>query len=228
MRLFQLLVTGVLGVGSLLVAQNGLAASAEQYRAMGLAYREQERYPEAIAVLQKAVELEPSNLSGRVLLGWTQHKAGRATDAAQTLEQAFHLNPFDVPTLNALGIVYLVGGQLQSAIATHSWAALLKPDNEIACYNLSLALERVGQFDWAVTTAKVAAKLEPTNPHPLVAGAIAHWKNGDRALAQQAYRQAIGVDPRYNDSAFLGYLNEAGFSSDQIRLSRTVLASLNQ
>lgn len=222
----RLLLSGILLVGGLLSSHPSLAAAAGDYRQMGLAYRDQERYPEAIAAFQKAVELEPDNLSGRVLLGWTQHRAGQAAAAATTLEQTLSLNPFDVPTLNALGIVYLVGGKLDAAVATHSWAAILKPDNEIAYYNLSLAFERLQQYDWAIATAKEAAKLEPDNPHPPVAEAIAHWGNGDRALAQKAYQQALALDSRYRDSAFLNYLDEAGFSQVQIQKSKTVLQSL--
>lgn len=222
----KILIAGVGVAANLLMVGSAGAITAQGYRQIGLNYREQERYPEAIAALKQAVELDPENLSGRVLLGWTQHKAGQETEAATTLAQSLRLNPFDVPTLNALGIVYLVSGQLSAAVASHTWAAVLKPDNEIAYYNLSLAFERLQQYDWAVATAKKAAKLEPSNPHPLVAEAIAHWGNGDRALAQTAYQQALKVDPRYNDSAFLNYLDEAGFSTDQIQLSRQVLQML--
>ncbi|PZV06881.1 MAG: hypothetical protein DCF22_22960 [Leptolyngbya sp.] len=213
-------------IASLLVPSSAFAQPAADYRQQGLSLREQERYSEAIAALQKSVELEPQNLSGRVLLGWTQHKAGQTPIAEKTLLEAFNLNPFDVPTLNALGIVYLVGGKLNNAIAAHSWAALLKPNNEIAHYNLSLALERIGQYDWAIATAKEAAKLEPSNPHPLVAEAIAHLGNQETSLAQAAFRQAIAIDPRYSDSGFLTYLNEAGFSPNQILRSQQILRSL--
>ena len=215
---------GILLLSSLIPGA-GWAATAEQLRQTGLNYRQQERYPEAIAALKQAVALDPQNISGRVLLGWTQHKAGQEPEATATLEQTLALNPFEVTNLNALGIVHLVSGRLPAAIATHGWAALLKPDNEIAHYNLSLALERLGQYNWAIATAKTAAKLEPSNPHPFVALAIAHWGNGDRLLAQQAYRQALSVDGRYGDSAFLNYLNEAGFSADQIQRSKQVLQS---
>ena len=205
------------------IAEVSWAATAEQLRLAGLSYRQQERYPEAIAALKQAVALEPENVSGRVLLGWTQHKAGQDTEATETLERTLALNPFEVSNLNALGIVHLVSDRLPAAIATHGWAALLKPDNEIAHYNLSLAFERLGQYQWAIATAKTAAKLEPSNSHPFVALAIAHWGNGDRPLAQQAYQQAVAVDGRYRDSSFLNYLNEAGFSSDQIQRSKQVL-----
>ena len=220
------LVIGSGTVASLLISTSAFAQSATDYRQQGLSLREQERYSEAIAVLQKSVELEPQNLSGRVLLGWTQHKAGQTSIAEKTLLETFNLNPFDVPTLNALGIVYLVGGKLNNAIAAHSWAALLKPDNEIAHYNLSLAFERVGQYDWAIATAKEAAKLESSNPHPLVAEAIAHAGNQETSLAQAAFRQAIALDSRYGDSNFLTYLDEAGFSTDQILRSQQILRSL--
>ena len=214
-----------LGVGLVSVAPV-LATSAETYRQQGLSYREQERYPEAIAAFEQAVAMEPTNLSGKVLLGWTQHKAKQNAAAAKTLLQALELNPFNVQTLNALGIVYLVEGQLTAAIAAHAWAATLQPTNEIPSYNLSLAFERMGQYNFAIATAKTAAKLEPTNPHPLVALAIAQWGNGEKAQAQQAYRQALSVDPRYSDAAFLNYLNEAGFSQDQIERSKIVLQTV--
>ncbi|MGI0484597.1 tetratricopeptide repeat protein [Pantanalinema rosaneae CENA516] len=218
------IVSVLLGI-NWLMAQPTFAQSASEYRQLGLTYRNQERYDDAIAALQKAVALEPESQSGRVLLGWTQHKAGQNPQAAETLLQGFYRDLFDVPTLNALGIVYLVSDQLPNAIAAHTWAATLKPDNEIAYYNLSLAFERIGQYDWAIAAAKEAAKLEPSNPHPPVAEAIAHWGNQDTTLAQQTYQQAIELDPRYADAAFLDYLNEAGFSAEQIQTSKRVLAS---
>jgi Flp pilus assembly protein TadD len=227
---FKELIIGIGAIASVLFPSSAIAQSSAQtaadYRQQGLSLREQERYPDAIAALQKAVELEPQNLSGRVLLGWTQHKAGQTSTAATTLLETFYLNPFEVPTLNALGIVYLVSGDLNPAIAAHSWAALLKPSNEIAHYNLSLAFERIGQYDWAIATAKEAAKLEPSNPHPLVAEAIAHLGNQETEQAHTAFRQAIALDPRYSDPGFLAYLNEAGFSAEQIQRSQKLLRSL--
>jgi tetratricopeptide (TPR) repeat protein len=214
---------GTVAASSTLSARPAIAQSAEQYRQLGLSLRQQERYSEAIAALNQAVALDPENISGRVLLGWTQHRGGQHAAAAATLQETMQRNPFDVPTLNALGIVHLVTGQLPAAIATHGWAALLKPDNEIAYYNLSLAFERIGQYDWAVATAREAVKLEPSNPHPLIAEAIAHWGNQARSQAQQSYQQALGLDGRYQNATFLEGLTEAGFSTKQIQTTKRVL-----
>ncbi|HIK13994.1 MAG TPA: tetratricopeptide repeat protein [Leptolyngbyaceae cyanobacterium M33_DOE_097] len=218
---------GLMIVGVLLTAPAIAAPTAAEYRQMGLQLRNQERYTDAIAALQKAVELEPNNVSGRVLLGWTQHKADQRVEAAATLTQAFYLNPFDVPTLNALGIVQLVEGQLGGAIASHGWAAVLKADNEIAYYNLSLAFERIGQYDWAIAAAQKAATLEPNNPHPLVAEAVAHWGNGEKEQAQRAYQRAQSLNGAYADPGYLAIdLPRAGFSETQLGTSQQIRKSL--
>jgi Flp pilus assembly protein TadD len=202
--------------------------SATQYRQLGLRYREQERLPEAIATLQKAVELDPDNLSGRVMLGWTLHLAEQDQAATHVLEQTLHHNPFHIPTLNALGIVYLVNNRLVAAVTTHGWATALKPDNEIAHYNLSLGFHRLQQYHWAIAAAQTAMELEPNNPHPIVALAIAHWDNGETAIDHHVYRQAIHLDPRYRDAMFLRHLEEAGFSTNQIEKSQEVLESFQK
>lgn len=215
----------VLTASSLFIAQPTLAIPASEYRALGLSYRAAAKYPEAIAALQKSVELEPQNLSGRVLLGWTQHLAGQKEAAAESLIQVLYRDPNSIPALNALGIVYLVSGKLNAAVFVHAWAAILQPKNEIAYYNLSLAFERLQSYEPAISAAKRAAQLEPTNPHPLVALSLAHWQKGDRAAAEAAYRQAYNLDGRYGDRIFLNHLLQAGFSQPQIEMTKHILAA---
>ncbi len=198
---------------------------ADQYRQLGLTYRQQERFDEAIAALQKSVTLDPQNLDGRIILGWTQHLAKKDDAAAKSLWDAIYLAPTSLQAFNAIGIVYLVRGDLPQAVILHSWAALLKSDNEIAHYNLSLAYQRSQQYDLAIAYAQKAIELEPTNPHPFVALAIAQWSSGDRPRANKIFREAIVVDPRYRSPDFLNFLNEAGFSNEQILIAKQVLAS---
>lgn len=231
-RLIQIMrwmLSGLLATSSYCIASSASATpSASEYRQLGLTYRQQEQYPEAIAALQQAVVLDPENLAGRISLGWTQHLAGQGEAAMESLFQVLYRDPFSVPALNALGIVYLVNGHLMSEVMTHTWAATLKPDNEIAYYNLSLGLHRLGQYEWAVVMGNQAAALEPTNPHPPVAVAIAYWDAEQQTLAQEAYRQALALDGRYRDREFLNYLDEAGFSAEQIRTAQAVLAAVGE
>lgn len=200
--------------------------AADEYRQLGLTYRKQERFDDAIASLQQSVTLDPSNLDGRIILGWTQHLAKKDNDAAASLWEAIYLSPTSLQAFNAIGIVYLVRGDLPQAVVLHSWASLLKTDNEIAHYNLSLAYQRLKQYDLAIAYAQKAVELEPSNPHPFVAMAIAQWASGDKTSAKKIFREAISVDARYRSPDFLNFLNEAGFSKDQIQTSKQILASL--
>ena len=195
---------------------------AAQYRQLGLDYRGQGRYAEAIASLEDAVELDPQNLSGQVILGWTLHLNGQAEHALDVLQQALLQDESYVPALNALGIVYLVDGQLENAVETHTQAVTLEPDNEVGYYNLSLAYQRLGNYESAIANAQQAAGLEPSNPHPLVALAVAHWNHQDPTTAKQIYQQAIDLEPRYREAWFLDHLQQAGFSPEQIQVTDVI------
>lgn len=199
--------------------------AADAYRQSGLDYRRQERFEEAISDLQKSVSLDPQNIDGRIILGWTQHLAKQRDAAAVSLWEAIYRSPTSLQAFNAIGIVYLVRGDLPQAVLLHSWAAMLKSDNEIAHYNLSLAYHRLQQYDLAIAYAQKASELEPSNPHPFVAQAIAHWSSGDLANGKKLFNQAIAIDARYRSADFLNFLNEAGFSDDQIQTSKIILAS---
>jgi len=199
---------------------------AANLRQAGLEQRNQGNLAGAIATFQQAVEQDPENLSGYVLLGWTQHLAEQRSVAKDSLLKALDRNPNYIPALNALGIVYLVDGDLQAAVETHTRAATLETGNEIAHYNLSLAYQRLGQFEEAIAQATTATELEPGNPHPWVALAIAHQSQGNVAEAQQAYQQAIQLNRRYRDAAYLAHLAQAGFSPDQIQLTEALRTSL--
>ena len=201
-------------------------AEAATLRQEGLALRNQGDIEGAIAPLKAAVALESDNISGYVLLGWTEHLAGQRTAAAETLQDALRQNPDDIPALNALGIVYLVDGALEQAVENHTRAVDLDQDNKIAHYNLSLAYQRLGDFEAAIARATRATELEPGNPHPWVALAIAHASAEEMEAAIAAYQQAIQVDARYRDASQLTFLEQAGFSADQIEAAEAIRVQL--
>jgi tetratricopeptide (TPR) repeat protein len=193
--------------------------AAQKYRQSGLKLRQQGNYIEAIQSFEKAAKLDPNNLSGRVLWGWTLHLAEKETEATEVLQQVLAEDASNIPALNALGIVYLVSGNLNDAVKTHQQAVSLNPKNEIAHYNLALAYQRLKEYDPALTHAKEATQLEPNNPHTWVAIALVYWDKGDKPQAKAMYQRAINLDSRYRQSSFLSHLKLAGFSAAQIQLT---------
>ncbi len=204
------------------------AQQAAEYRLQGLEAMRQRQLTEAIALLRQSITLAPDNLNGRVMLGWTLHLDGQAAAAKAELMEVISRDPSNVKAFNAIGIANLVTGDLSYAVLFHLWGAWLQPDNEIAYYNLSLALQRLGLYAPALATGSRATQLEPENPHPWIAVALSQWDTQQIPQAQATYRQALALDGRYGDRAFLGYLNEAGFSSDQIQTTRQILTSLSR
>jgi Flp pilus assembly protein TadD len=110
-----------------------------------------------------------------------------------------------------------VDGQLEKSVATHLKAAQLKPDNEIAHYNLSLAYHRLENCGRAIAHGEKAVTLEPSNPHPWVALAMVNGCQNQPSEARKNYQQAISLDPRYREGWFLEHLQEAGFSTEQVK-----------
>jgi len=192
--------------------------AAQTYRQSGLKLRQRGNYTEAIASFEKAAKLDPNNLSGRILWGWTLHLAEKEAEASEVLQQVLAQDAHNIPALNALGIVYLVSGNLTDAVKTHQQAVSLNPKNEIAHYNLALAYQRLKDYDSALTHAQQATQLEPNNPHTWVAIALVYWEKGDKTQAKTMYQRAINLDSRYRQSGFLSHLKLAGFSADQIQL----------
>ena len=193
--------------------------AAQTYRQSGLKLRQRGNYTEAIASFEKAAKLDPSNLSGRILWGWTLHLAEKETEATEVLQQILAKDANNIPALNALGIVYLVSGNLNDAVKTHQQAVNLDNKNEIAHYNLALAYQRLKKYDPALIHAQQATQLEPNNPHTWVAIALVYWDKGDKSQAKAMYKRAINLDSRYRQSSFLSHLKLAGFSADQIQLT---------
>ena len=196
--------------------------AAQTYRQSGLKLRQRGNYAEAIASFEKAAKLDPSNLSGRILWGWTLHLAEKETEATEVLQQVLAQDANNIPALNALGIVYLVSGNLTDAVKTHQQAVNLNPKNEIAHYNLALAYQRLKEYDPALIHAKEATQLEPNNPHTWVAIALVYWNKGDKSQAKAMYQRAINLDSRYRQLGFLSHLKLAGFSADQIELTNKI------
>ena len=194
----------------------------QKYRQLGLKSRQQGNYTKAIQFLEKAANLDPSNLSGQILLGWTLHLAEKETEATEVLQKVLEQDANNLQALNALGIVYLVSGNLENAVKTHQKAVSLNPKNEIAHYNLALAYQRLQKWDLALIHANQATQLEPNNPHTWVAIALVYWDKGDKNQAKKMYNRAINLDSRYRQSAFLSDLKLAGFSADQIQLTRKI------
>jgi tetratricopeptide (TPR) repeat protein len=92
--------------------------SADTWRILGEAYYFSHRYSQAIAQLQKTVELDPQYWFPHMGLGRAYLQAGRTREAIAELETATRLAPEIPDPLSALGNAYGVAGQKERANAS--------------------------------------------------------------------------------------------------------------
>lgn len=119
---------------------------------------------EALAMIQKAVDLRPSD--GYIVdsLGWAYFRLGRFEDAVREMERAVALKPED-PVLNDhLGDAYWrVGRKLE---ATYQWAQArdLKPDPDVLAALQQKLMKGLPPIE--SNTAQETPKVKPVAPAP--------------------------------------------------------------
>jgi tetratricopeptide (TPR) repeat protein len=84
---------------------------------------------QALALVERAVALQPNNGAYMDSLGWAQYRLGRFDAARQSLERAAELTPDNATIHEHLGDVYLALGDVPSARAAYE-RALQHDDNE--------------------------------------------------------------------------------------------------
>ena len=95
----------------------------------------------AVAPLQKAVELLPSESRPRFLLGLAQQRSGELAGALKSFEGAAHLDPTDTESLIQLGRIYLKTNRPNDAEAKFRAALAVEPQSPEALQGLALSLD---------------------------------------------------------------------------------------
>jgi tetratricopeptide (TPR) repeat protein len=85
------------------------------------------RLDEAQQLIQKAVDLEPSNYAFLDSLGWVYYRMNRLSEAEKELTRSLQMSDKDPTIHDHLGDVYFKQGKLKEAIA--QWQSSLKAYN---------------------------------------------------------------------------------------------------
>jgi superkiller protein 3 len=172
----------------------------------------------AVAQYRAALDLQPSFLEATVKLG-TQHlRRQRYEDAAQTFNRAVELNDRLLTAFVGLGVAQHVAGSERDAQATFDLAASLAPNSTLlfsetnrlhlkslrrpgdTAFACDQPLPGPGQDEYLVEAIRRHQQVVLTCPHQ----ADLHYRHGlllrqigDFAAAQQAFREALAINPSY-------------------------------
>ena len=197
---------------------------AEAYLNLGLALSQVGRNEEAVRALEKGVQLKPSMRGAHLFLAISQYRIGRFDAAAVTVRQETSNSPSDAQAWMWQGIVDLALGRLTVAVEDLDRASTLDPKNVDILYHrghAALALSRqsyetmfkLDPHSWHVSQVLAEADVESGNDTEAIeqykatiaaappqsglyeALGSAYWRTGKYPEAQQAYEQAVKIDP---------------------------------
>lgn len=194
------------------------------YAQLGEAYRRKyeldqnaQWLTEALAVCQKAVELDSQVPSVYVTLAGIHDALGKHDLALQEFQHALAIDPRDAAALIGLARSYEGSGRVDDAEKIFQKAAVLRPNNWDGYNELGAFYDRQGKYPQAIAAFKQALSITPDNSELYYNMGATYIDQGDKesqALGEQALKKSIAIEPSYVAYANLGmlYLAERRFA----------------
>ena len=193
------------------------------WKVLGAVLKHTGRMSEALAAIQKSVQLASQDGDAHYNLGNTLKELGRLDEAEASYMQATALKPDYAEAHNNLGITLQELGRLEEAEVIYAQAIVLKSDYAEAYSNLGVTLQERGRFDEAEKSNRQAIALKPdfAEAYNNLSSTLKELGRLDEAVA--SLRQAIALNPGYaeaysnlgNTLQELGRLDEAEASYTQ-------------
>ena len=168
---------------------------------------ENDKYDEAIAEEQKAIELDPKSAGARRILGMIYGNQKKHDEAISLLIESCKLNPTSFASQRDLGSVYSSAGKTDDAIAAWKKAIELNPKNVSVRRKLASAYMKESKYPEGIVEAKEAIKLGPNSAESYLLLANITLESGDAAGSIDPFKTAIehnGFDSFGSKNPFTG------------------------
>ncbi|NWF72320.1 MAG: tetratricopeptide repeat protein [Nitrospirae bacterium] len=155
----------------------------------------EQRYPEGMEELKKAIDLDPKNMHSYIELARAYLLSKDPDSAEAVLKQALAIEPRSVEIVMALGDLRLTTGKPEQAEAIYKQALDIAPQNEEIYLKLASFYQRSGKWSEVETIVQQLASLKPQDEKPhIYLGDFSTWLGQkDKALA--SYQRATEVNP---------------------------------
>lgn len=168
---------------------------------LGTALQQQRRSEEALAPMQEAVRLMPTDAGMRCNLGSVFQDLGRLAEAEACYRKAVELAPAHVQAHINLGSVLLASGQDVAAEAALTRALLIAPSHPQLHFNLGVAQGDLGRLHEAEASYRNAIRLEPRYADALHNLAVILQSSGRLDEAEATYREVLDIAPDHIHAA---------------------------
>ncbi len=163
---------------------------ASSYYELGVLYKENDNFDDAIKSFKKTIELNPKHNMALYELGVVYERQKNYDDAIKYYTKSLRVKE-NSEAFQSLGVCYLKKGMLKEAYRNLTKALLLNPNKYTIYNNLGAVLERLGNYESAVQMLEIATKLNPNNIIGFYNLGIALDKKGDFENAIKNYVKAV-------------------------------------
>jgi protein O-GlcNAc transferase len=211
--------------GDLNLAEKQAQALTERYpkesigwKGLGTALYSQGRSAEAIAPLERALNLSPSDFDAHNNLGLAQHKQDLLAEASISFAKAINLKPDAPAPYNNLANVNKSLGRMTEAEQGYLQAIHLNPGYVEAHDNLGTVLREGGRLEESLDSFRRAIEINPAYASAHSNLGMTLVELGREAEAEESYRCAIRIDPRLAD----GHNNLGNLMRRQRRIQEAI------
>jgi tetratricopeptide (TPR) repeat protein len=162
-------------------------------------YSNESRPLDALDLLLRAHKIAPENPDIILLMAQISMSQNYYEDAIPLLEAGLKVAPQRPDLLAALGQSYFMSGKADKAIEV--FKQLLEVDHSARSYAyLGLSYRNLGRFDEAKQAFQTGLKLDPHSSSCLFNLGYIAERQGDAALAESMFQQALHANPDYADA----------------------------
>ncbi|QSJ18993.1 tetratricopeptide repeat protein [Nostoc sp. UHCC 0702] len=175
--------------------------TANDYLSQGNALFFENRYEEAIASYDKAIELKPDYYDAWNHRGVALGSLGRNEEAIASWDKAIEIKPNDHEVWYNRGVALRDLGRNEEAIASWDKTIEIKPDYYDAWYNQGVVLGKLKRYEEAIASYDEAIKIKTDYHNAWYNKARCYALTQNVDLAINNLQQAIKLHPAYKEKA---------------------------
>jgi tetratricopeptide (TPR) repeat protein len=160
-----------------------------------------------------AIAADPNDAIGFYALATSRLRRGDHSAAIEAGQSAIALDPYDADYHCVVAAALLRSRKFADALAMSESGLQVDPEHG-GCTNLrSLSLERLGRGGDAIDIARAQLSRDPDDSTAHAAVGFAHLNRGEYKQAQQAFREALRLDPmdEFARSGMVEAINSGNF-----------------
>ena len=159
---------------------------------------EANKFTEAIAALNRAIEINPQQALAYGNLGLIYFKQKKITDAIAMYKKACDLNVWDATNFHSLGMLYLAQGEIKSAQKPLETAYELNPEMQDLKDNLAHLYKALNQPEKLKNfLAEANTPRQPTAKQLFFKGMISQQFQNNPEKAAEYFQQALHLEPAF-------------------------------